>query len=112
MISSRSVSALRIASSCSVRRRKELLIGTQDESLEWNFVHANEMRMRLGPSRLRSVRILDVEKRDGGYRVKGAGWGHGVGLCQMGAIGMAQDGKAGREIAAYYYPGATLRRSY
>jgi stage II sporulation protein D len=42
----------------------------------------------------------------------GAGSGHGVGLCQTGALGMARGGARGEEILAYYYPGATLRRLY
>ncbi len=35
----------------------------------------------------------------------GRGWGHGVGLCQNGAFGMALAGKGYREILAWYYPG-------
>ncbi|MBQ9396344.1 MAG: SpoIID/LytB domain-containing protein [Proteobacteria bacterium] len=35
----------------------------------------------------------------------GAGFGHGVGLCQTGAIGMAQGGKNYKEILKHYYPG-------
>ena len=42
----------------------------------------------------------------------GAGSGHGVGLCQTGALGMAKTGAKGEDILAHYYPGATLRRLY
>jgi stage II sporulation protein D len=42
----------------------------------------------------------------------GAGSGHGVGLCQTGALGMARAGVRGEDILAHYYPGATLRRLY
>jgi stage II sporulation protein D len=42
----------------------------------------------------------------------GAGSGHGVGLCQTGALGMARGGARGEDILAHYYPGATLRRLY
>ena len=42
----------------------------------------------------------------------GAGSGHGVGLCQTGALGMARTGAKGEDILARYYPGATLRRLY
>ena len=42
----------------------------------------------------------------------GAGSGHGVGLCQTGAIGMARDGSAAEEILTHYYPGIALRRLY
>ncbi len=41
-------------------------------------------------------------------RFSGRGWGHGVGMCQWGAFGMAQRGKSAREILAHYYPGTAL----
>jgi len=40
----------------------------------------------------------------------GKGWGHGVGLCQVGAYGMALRGASYREILAHYYRGATLAK--
>jgi SpoIID/LytB domain protein len=42
----------------------------------------------------------------------GAGWGHGVGLCQSGAAGMAAAGFSAEEILAHYYGGAPLQRVY
>jgi SpoIID/LytB domain protein len=39
---------------------------------------------------------------------RGHGWGHGVGLCQIGAAVMAASGKPYREILSFYYPGTTL----
>jgi stage II sporulation protein D len=42
--------------------------------------------------------------------VTGHGWGHGVGLCQYGAQGMARRGTPAEQILAYYYPGAVLAR--
>jgi stage II sporulation protein D len=42
----------------------------------------------------------------------GAGSGHGVGLCQTGALAMARLGSRGEEILAHYYPGAALERLY
>ena len=39
---------------------------------------------------------------------RGHGWGHGVGLCQIGAAVMAASGKSYREILQFYYPGTTL----
>ncbi len=42
----------------------------------------------------------------------GAGYGHGVGLCQTGALGRARDGQTGEQILEHYYPGATVRRLY
>ncbi|MFN2312402.1 MAG: SpoIID/LytB domain-containing protein [Spirochaetia bacterium] len=42
----------------------------------------------------------------------GAGWGHGVGMCQTGAAGMASDGHTAQDILHHYYPKAELTRSY
>jgi SpoIID/LytB domain protein len=42
----------------------------------------------------------------------GAGWGHGVGYCQIGALGMALKGYSTKEIVAHYYPGSELRKIY
>jgi SpoIID/LytB domain protein len=46
------------------------------------------------------------------FVLSGAGWGHGVGLCQTGAIGMAERGRSYREILSHYYLGSRLRRLY
>ena len=44
--------------------------------------------------------------------VSGAGSGHGVGLCQTGALGMARAGKSAEAILEHYYRGIELRRLY
>lgn len=44
--------------------------------------------------------------------ITGRGFGHGVGLCQYGAQGMARQGKGVEEILRFYYPGASVERSY
>lgn len=43
-------------------------------------------------------------------RIRGGGWGHGVGLCQEGAAGRARAGQNYRQLLAHYYPGTQLRR--
>ncbi|MEM7248092.1 MAG: SpoIID/LytB domain-containing protein [Acidobacteriota bacterium] len=43
-----------------------------------------------------------------GLRAVGRGWGHGVGLCQVGAYGLALRGKTHRDILGHYFPGARL----
>jgi stage II sporulation protein D len=44
--------------------------------------------------------------------MSGGGNGHGVGLCQTGALGMARAGQDGERIVAHYYAGSDLRRLY
>lgn len=47
-----------------------------------------------------------------GVTFLGGGWGHGVGMCQLGAIGRAEAGHDYRRILAHYYNGATVERLY
>lgn len=49
---------------------------------------------------------------DGSLELSGRGQGHGVGMCQWGARGMAERGKNHREILARFYPGCNLRKLY
>ncbi len=42
----------------------------------------------------------------------GKGWGHGVGLCQAGAVGMARGGAGFEQILTHYYTGVTLKKAY
>lgn len=46
------------------------------------------------------------------FRFTGGGWGHGVGLCQIGAVGMAEAGYDYHAILAHYYGGARVVRLY
>jgi len=45
---------------------------------------------------------------DGGWLFQGRGWGHGVGMCQAGAFGMARRHLGYREILQHYYSGVEL----
>jgi SpoIID/LytB domain protein len=45
-----------------------------------------------------------------GFKAYGGGWGHGVGLSQTGAAGMAEKGKSYEEILKHYYQGITLEK--
>ena len=46
------------------------------------------------------------------FQLKGAGWGHGVGLCQIGAAVMANEGYSYKEILQHYYPNSVLSSLY
>jgi SpoIID/LytB domain protein len=56
--------------------------------------------------------LFEVERRGEAFVIHGAGFGHGVGMCQMGAIGMAGAGKPHAQILAHYYRGSHLHRLY
>jgi SpoIID/LytB domain protein len=68
-----------------------------------------ELRIRQTFGNLRSS-LFVVEMQAGAATFRGAGFGHGVGMCQTGAIGMAETGKSYREILRHYYPGTVLRK--
>ncbi|MDE5668787.1 MAG: amidase, partial [Duncaniella sp.] len=46
------------------------------------------------------------------FTLHGAGWGHGVGLCQIGAAVMGEKGYSHQEILRHYYPGASIVKIY
>jgi SpoIID/LytB domain protein len=46
------------------------------------------------------------------FTLHGAGWGHGVGYCQIGALGMALNGYTTEQIVLHYYPGSSLEKIY
>ena len=76
-----------------------------------------EIRRSLSETHLYSSAIV-VEKSGGSrdkpeeFILKGAGWGHGVGLCQIGAAVMGEKGFKYNEILTHYFPGASVEKRY
>lgn len=75
------------------------------------YMRAVDFRQMLGTQSLRST-WFDVSMGAKDIIFRGTGYGHGVGLCQWGAKGMADVGKSYRDILQFYYPKATLRKVY
>lgn len=74
-----------------------------------------EIRKALSKSHLySSAFVVDKEENDGSVRfvLRGAGWGHGVGLCQIGAAVMASQGIGYQTILSHYYPHSELTKRY
>lgn len=65
------------------------------------------IRRALSDSHLYSS-AFQIEDRGDVLRLHGKGWGHGVGLCQIGAARMAREGADYRQILSFYYPGTSL----
>ena len=63
-----------------------------------------------------SLFYFDIERNSTGdvlgMSFYGRGWGHGVGMCQVGAYGMARDGASYEEILKKYYKGIELKKQY
>jgi stage II sporulation protein D len=86
--------------------RRSLVVGKELEIRRW-----------LSPSHLySSAFVVDFERRADGIPVRitlrGAGWGHGVGLCQIGAAVMAARGYTAEKIVRHYFPGADVQALY
>lgn len=76
-----------------------------------------EIRKMLSESHLySSAFIIKKEGEESGvparFRLYGAGWGHGVGLCQIGAAMMAEKGYGYKEILEHYYRNTQLKKLY
>jgi stage II sporulation protein D len=53
-----------------------------------------------------------LKNEDVRFVIRGAGWGHGVGLCQIGAAVMGSKGYSYREILDHYFRDAGLKKRY
>ena len=71
-------------------------------------IPATKLRALLGYNRLFSTWITRIQPTSQGVTCTGQGHGHGVGMCQWGARGMAQQGSIAKQILAHYYPGTRL----
>ena len=106
-----SLTDLRIAARGSSRRVTDLeLIGTNGTA----HLRGGRIRSALG---LREQLFVIERRYDDGGRVTGfiftgRGWGHGVGMCQVGAYGMARAGATYDKILKAYYTGIELTKIY
>jgi len=69
------------------------------------------IRKALSESHLYSSAFIPVKRGDT-FILYGAGWGHGVGLCQIGGAVMAAKGYAYKDILQHYYPGSRTEKIY
>ncbi len=88
------------------------VVGSSD-----SFILSKELNIRraLSPKTLYSACIV-IDKIGGtppdSFVIKGAGWGHGVGMCQVGAAMMAERGWSAEKILKHYYAGIEIRELY
>ena len=76
-----------------------------------NVEVAGDLRIRRLLGGLKST-LFEITKDGDGFVFRGAGFGHGVGMCQMGAIGMATAGKPYKDILGHYYRGTHVHKLY
>lgn len=71
-------------------------------------IYGEELRNKLG---LKSC-FFDIRLTGERVRITGRGYGHGIGLCQFGSIGMARKGYNYKSILKYYYKGVKVTKIY
>jgi hypothetical protein len=72
-----------------------------------DVIAGDQFRLAIGAVQLRST-AFTIEKRGSEMRFTGRGFGHGVGMCAIGAARRAMRGETARAILAQYYPGLEL----
>ena len=77
-------------------------------------LRAEDFRLAIDPTgrKLQSTICQIVKRGDKWEFSSGRGWGHGVGMCQCGAQGMARKGKNAKQILSYYYPDSRIISIY
>jgi len=77
-------------------------------------IRAEDLRLAIDSSgrKIKSMICHIVPWGDGWAFLSGRGWGHGAGMCQCGAEGMARSGSKVEEILQYYYPGCEVASLY
>lgn len=88
-------------------RISELAI--MDETGRFEKMKGSDFRMKVGPDLIRSTRFDPQIVQDKVVFI-GKGWGHGVGLCQEGACGMALKGFGAFDILRHYYRGVMIEK--
>ncbi len=93
------------------RLTKIQLVGSTGKT---DVLRGEDLRLALDSTgrKIQSTICQIVPWGDGWAFLSGRGWGHGVGMCQCGAGGMARLGRTAEEIVQHYYPGSTIENIY
>ena len=98
-----------------VEKIESISIGQRGESgramtllVSGKEVSAPAFRIAIGSTKMRSCLLESLRVEDGQVKMRGRGYGHGVGMSQWGAYAMAKEGKTAEEIVTHYFAGVTL----
>ena len=86
-------------------RAKTLLISGEE-------VSAPALRIAIGSTKMRSCLLESLRIEDGMVKMRGRGYGHGVGMSPWGAYAMARAGKTAQEIVTHYFAGVTIDKAW
>lgn len=101
-----------VSQNVGVRRINRVNIIGKDGASDW--IRGEDLRLTLDPTGMKLKSTASrIEKKNGKFRFyAGTGFGHGVGMCQYGALGQARYGIGFEKILSYYYPGSSLDKRY
>lgn len=98
------IKSIKIYESTPSGRAKTLEIEGKNRTV---YMNAVEFRRAVGQTVMRSL-LFDIQLEDDIFKIKGQGFGHGVGMSQWGSKGMAEKNYDYRDILAFYYKGTEL----
>lgn len=114
-LKSLSVKSLQLASASQVTlqtapngRVTSVTLADSDSSVR---LSGNQFRKTLGYETAKST-WFKIQRHGHTVTLTGRGFGHGVGLCQWGAKGMAEKNKTATDILQFYYPGTSITAAY
>lgn len=111
------IDALRKAGLDGIDSIETLAVGERGDSgravtlvINGQSVSAPELRLALGSTKMRSTLLENFRMQDGNVFIAGKGYGHGVGMPQWGAYGMAEEGCTAEEIVTYYFQNVAIEK--
>jgi stage II sporulation protein D len=90
------------------------MVDIVDGNLNRYPMRGENFRLTVDPPGM-TIKSTHFQLRDEGAEIvlfNGRGWGHGLGLCQWGAEGMARRGMSAERILRHYFPGSKLVKAY
>jgi stage II sporulation protein D len=84
----------------------------RNDSVRWVLRPPTANNALLNSSRIYDVRMTNVNGQITELEMHGGGWGHGIGMCQVGAMGRARAGHRYDQILKAYYTGTEIQRLY
>ncbi len=73
-------------------------------------LNATSLRIALGSTKMRSTLLTSLKLEDGAVRMAGKGYGHGVGMSQWGAYGLAESGQTAEQIVTHYFQNVSVEK--
>jgi|TARA_B110000263_G_scaffold106665_1_gene93117 SpoIID/LytB domain protein len=102
---------IKVGASGRIIKLEIVFLNIDDRTMNIEIISEYQIRKILSPSFLYSS-AFTVNKIKDQFILEGKGWGHGVGLCQIGALGMALSNNKVMSILSHYYPGTEIETIY